>query len=66
MESESIVKIKSDNMSVIDRVYALPELKSCPIETTFKIISILKKLVFGIGVYILVSFLTISFANNDL
>jgi|SRR2546427_4488740 len=38
MESKSMVKMKSDNMSVIDRVYALPELKSCPIESTFKII----------------------------
>ncbi len=33
-----MVRMKSDNMSVLDRVYTLTELKSCPIETTFKII----------------------------
>jgi DNA-binding HxlR family transcriptional regulator len=33
------MQIESDNnISIIDRIYNMPELKACPIETTFKII----------------------------
>ena len=31
-------KMTNNNCSIIETVYNLPELKSCPIETTFRII----------------------------
>ncbi len=37
LESERIV-IDRNNCSIIESVYNMPELKSCPIETTFRII----------------------------
>jgi len=38
VKKEKMMDKQSNNCSIIETIYHLPELKSCPIETTFKII----------------------------